>query len=264
MAGVGLGTFPGMRTSSRGSAAVLAFVLMIASACGSSSDDAGSGGSSGGDFCEQIVALEAAAEGIEGDNLDEAALDSLRSLRDAAPDEIRDDMVLFVDVFEQLAEVDENDPESVEVAFGLLFDPAVIAAGENIEAYGVEKCGLEPESIGGNGSDSGIDDPLYNPDFDDPVDPNEASIDGLQLYLDETYPDAPWRRELSSFGQSGDDFQAGGVGIEADAIAVCEALLEYATGFAAEATVEVTTFTDDFADETPVATGNGAAGCVTV
>lgn len=254
-----------MRSTLLGPTAMLATITIVASACGGSSDG-GSGGQADGDgFCEQFVALEAASESLEGDNIDEASLDALRSLRAAAPDELRDDMIVFVDLFEKLADVDENDPASAEAAFGLLFDPAVIAAGENLEAYGVSECGLEPAGPESSGTaTSGLDDALYNPDFDDPVDPNEASIDGLKLYLDENYSDAEWRPKLSSFTQVGSDLEAGGLDVKADAIAICDALLAYATGFSADAMVGVTTFDDNFAEEIPVATGNATDGCVTV
>ncbi len=251
-----------MRSPSLGSTAVLATIVLLASACGGSSDN-DAGGQDGADFCEKIVALEAATSGIEGDNIDDESLDELRSIRDSAPDEVRDDMTVLIDLFEKLADFDESDPASAEEAFGLLFDPAVIEAGENLEAYGVNECGLDPETSD-TGSGSALDDSLYNPDFDDPVDPNVASLDGLKLYFDENYQDAAWRTRLSSFGQFGDDFEAGGIDVEADAIAICEAVLAYATGFAPDATAGVNTFSDNFGDETPVATGNATDGCVLV
>jgi hypothetical protein len=266
-----------MRSTLLGPTAMLATIAVLASACGGSSDGVSGGQADGDGFCEQIVALEAAPESLEGDNIDDASLDALRSLRDAAPDELRDDMIVFIDVFEKLADIDENDPASAEEAFALLFDPAVIAAGENLEAYGVSECGLPPSSGTDSGIDSttdssvnsgtataGLDDALYDPNFDDPVDPSEASIDGLQLYLDENYPDAEWRPKLSSFAQFGDDLQAGGIEVEADAIAICDALLAYAAGFSADATVGVTTFADYLAEEISVATGDTTDGCVTV
>ncbi len=258
-----------MRSTFPGPTVLLATIVLLASACGGSSDnDAGSGGAG---FCEQFVALEDASESSADGTIDEESLAQLKALRDSAPDEIRDDMILLVDLFEKMSTIDENDEGSTEEIFGLLFDPEVIAAGENIEAYGVSECGMEPSTddtgIGdaatGDGSTE-LDDPLYDPFFDDPVDPNEASIDGLQLYLDENYPEAAWRPRLSSFGHGGDDFEAGGVDVEADAIAICEAILAYATGFAPDADVEVNTFSDDFGDEIPVATGNATDGCVTV
>jgi hypothetical protein len=259
-----------MRSTFLGATAMLATIALVAPACGGSSDGDSGGQADGAGFCEQVIALEAAAEDSEGDNIDEESLAALRSVRDAAPDEVRDDLVVLIDVFEKLAEIDENDPASVEESFELFFDPAVIEAGENVEAFGVSECGLEPQSADtdtdtGSGSGSGeLDDALYDPFFDDDVDPSEASIGGLKLYLDENYPDAEWRPTLSSFTQFGDNFDVGGINIEADAIAICEALLAYASSFAPDATVGVTTFADISSDEITVASGTAADGCVTV
>lgn len=273
-----------MRSTSFGSTATLATIALLLTACGGSSGGgADGGGAQQGDaagFCDQIVALEAAADQIEGDSVDDESLDALRSLRDAAPDEVRDDMTVIIDVFEKLADIDENDPDSFEEVFGLLFDPAVVEAGENLEAYGVNECGLDPESTDtdtdtdtdsdtGSGTaagstGSGIDDALYDPNFDDPVDPNTVSIDGLKLYLDENHPDATWRTQLTSFSQFGDNLEAGGIDVQSDALAICAALLAYATGISADAAVGVNTFSDNFEDEISIASGNAADGCVTL
>jgi hypothetical protein len=264
-----------MRSTLLRPTALLATIALAASACGGSSDGGSAGSAESDGFCEQIVALEAASEDVEGDNIDEESIDALRSLLDSAPDEVRDDLGIMIDLFEQLADVDENDPASAEEAFALLFDPAVLAAGESLEAYGVSECGLPPSSGTDSDVDSsidsdidsgtaGLDDALYDPNFDDPVDPNFASIDGLQLYLDNNYPDAEWRPKLSSFTHFDDQLGAGGIDVEADAIAICAAMLAYSTEFSADAIVEVTTFEDFSADEIPVATGNATDGCVTV
>lgn len=141
-------------------------MVVLAIGCGAS-DGASSSAGDAAAFCEQVVALEAASENLEGDSLDDEALASLRSLRDIAPAEVRDAMTVLVELFEQLADVDESDPASAEEAFGLLFDPAVIEAGESIEAFGVSECGLEPQpDIDASGIESGFDDALHNPDSD--------------------------------------------------------------------------------------------------
>ncbi len=273
-----------MRPTRFSSTAVLAALLLSTAACGSSSDggaspDTGPSQASGPQadtegFCEQAAAYAAAAERSADAVMDDESLAQFRSLRNAAPDQIREDMDLLLGVFEQVTAIDDDAAGAAEEVFGLLFDPDVVEASENVEAYGVDECGLEPTGddtgFDDTGSDTasdaagGLENPLYDPTFDDPVDPSVASIDGLQLHLDETYPNATWRPGLSSFGQYGDDFDVGGVDIEADATEICEAVLAYATSFAPEATVEVNTFSDDFGDEIPVVTGSAADGCVTV
>ncbi len=100
-------------------------------------DDGGDGDSSA--FCGRIDELNAM------DDLDDdAALAALGDLVDDAPEEIRSDLELVVDRISDLEGLDEDDPEAMGQIFALMDDEEFVAASENLEAYGVEECGLPP------------------------------------------------------------------------------------------------------------------------
>jgi hypothetical protein len=222
------------------SATALLAAGTFASACGSGSDTTSSVDADPAEFCDQLTALEAASEGDVNE-------EDLASLSENPPAEIREDVVVLVGVLEQLVGLDEDDPAAFETAIELMFDPAVIEAGENLEAFGVSYCGL-------------VASPLS--DSNDSVDPNAASIEGLQKYLDETHADAPWRSQLSLFTDSGNGLGVGGLNIEPDAIAICEAVLDYASGFRPDVVVGVTNLEEEYSGEgVEVVTGSVAGGC---
>jgi hypothetical protein len=222
------------------SATALLAAGTFASACGSGSDTTSSVDADPAEFCDQLTALEAASEGDVNE-------EDLASLSENPPTEIREDVVVLVGVLEQLVGLDEDDPAAFETAIELMFDPAVIEAGENLEAFGVSYCGL-------------VASPLS--DSNDSVDPNAASIEGLQKYLDETHADAPWRSQLSLFTDSGNGLGVGGLNIEPDAIAICEAVLDYASGFRPDVVVGVTNLEEEYSGEgVEVVTGSVAGGC---
>jgi hypothetical protein len=222
------------------SATALLAAGTFASACGSGSDTTSSVDADPAEFCDQLTALEAASEGDVNE-------EDLASLSENPPAEIREDVVVLVGVLEQLVGLDEDDPAAFETAIELMFDPAVIEAGENLEAFGVSYCGL-------------VASPLS--DSNDSVDPDAASIEGLQKYLDETHADAPWRSQLSLFTDSGNGLGVGGLNIESDAIAICEAVLDYASGFRPDVVVGVTNLEEEYSGEgVEVVTGSVAGGC---
>lgn len=109
------------------------------------------GGSSGApsteDFCAELQQLETMPE---TDDLT-AGLEAFAGLVDKAPnDEVREALVTLSGLLESLGEFDENDPNAFAAVFGLFFNPEVIKAGEVLETFGVEECGLEPsEDTGG-------------------------------------------------------------------------------------------------------------------
>lgn len=112
----------------------LVFALLLAlPACSSDS-----GGSSEA-FCDQMTSLE---------SVDEPTDEQLDGLVADAPSAIKGDVETLVDTLGEFASIDEEDPESFTAAIELLDDPDFMEAAENIEAYGVDECGLEPSNTG--------------------------------------------------------------------------------------------------------------------
>lgn len=225
----------------------------------------------------------------------------LRQFRDDAPAEVRGDIDVLIGKFEELNELEAastgDEEEDFAAAFAIILDPEFISASENLEAFGVDQCGLEATStdtddgftvenlddvddgpVEASPSDDGlireaanVPDPLFDPLFDDDVvDPNEVSIDGAAYFLDVNYTASPWRTRLSSWsnGGSGNDieFSVGGTDISAgDGAEICAALAEYISSLNGGGAIVVTTFeqNDDgtFGDESEVASGTVADGC---
>jgi hypothetical protein len=123
--------------------------LAFPTACGG--DDAGGGGGGGSAalsdeaFCARISQLEQETEAMTADEADAAFLDGMTELRAAAPnDEVRDALGTFVDFFEELESLDENDPEAFERIFELAESPEFVSAEAVLENYSVNVCGFEP------------------------------------------------------------------------------------------------------------------------
>lgn len=108
------------------------------------SDDDG-----GGDI-EAFCDLLRASEDEELDPTTDEGREAFEALIDAAPSELDDDLRVFGNLMEELEGLDEDDPEAMEAVFGVMFDPEVIAAGENLEQFGVEECGFEPDDDEGD------------------------------------------------------------------------------------------------------------------
>jgi hypothetical protein len=104
-------------------------------------DDGGDddGGGSDNEFCGQIEELDA-MDDLEG----ETALAALSDLIDDAPEEIRSDLEIVVDRISELEGLEEDDPEAMAQIFALMDDEEFVTASENLEAYGVDECGLPP------------------------------------------------------------------------------------------------------------------------
>ncbi len=211
----------------------------------------------------------------------------LERIRELAPSEIRSDLDVVVDKFGEFEEFEANssgdEAEEFGAALALAFDPEFIAAAENVEAFGVEECGLEPssdegdefsfdeldeeQSSGGEATPdedadgatadgqlvtepADVPDPLYNPFFDEePLDTSELSISGAQYFFDVNYTDAPWRTRVGSWSNSGSgspEFGVGGLDItESEAPQVCSALLDYMQSVGADGTIVVSTYGQD-------------------
>lgn len=116
--------------------------LLFSAGC---SDDGG-----GGDveaFCELL------RESEDDDNTDpttDEGREAFAELVAVAPDEVKDDLATMMGFIEDLEDMDEDDPDSFAAAMGLMFNPEFLAAGENLETFGVEECGLEPSDDSGD------------------------------------------------------------------------------------------------------------------
>lgn len=120
-----------------------------------------------GDFCADLsamvdyrIALDAEddAEDDNGTPDDqaqdraefEASRDAITALRDEGPDELVPSFDKVLDTFEQAIAIEEQDlDDTAELSkmFELLFDPAFLQAGDTINAYGHEVCGLTEDFI---------------------------------------------------------------------------------------------------------------------
>jgi hypothetical protein len=130
---------------------IAGIALLVPIACGG--DDAGNGadGDGGGsavalsddEFCALIEQLEEDVDGLTQDETEARFLEDIRALRAVAPnDEVRSALVTFEEYFEQVAAVDESDPESFEQIFELASSPEFIEAEATLERYSVETCGF--------------------------------------------------------------------------------------------------------------------------
>jgi hypothetical protein len=204
------------------------------------------GGGSVEEFCEFLRESEDSEIDINEDP--EAAAEAMETMRELAPEEIREDIEVLLDVMEQLAELDEDDPDAMGAVFGLFFQPDVMAAAENLEDFGVDECGLEPtendftdpdfggETVTTDGFDFDFDE--GDDDTDDPF-----SIDAMQAYLDDEYGDEPWIDKIASWSIFGDEVEVAPFGeelTEDEAFAICDALLEYLESIDSDAQLTVT------------------------
>lgn len=278
--------------------------LLLLASCGGGSDAGGV--QADGDveaFCDVLRESEEQEEVDLSEDFD-AGMAQLREFRDAAPSVVHSDLDVLIGKFEELNDLEAastgDDEEDFAAAFAIILDPQFIAASENLEAFGVEECGLEPSADDGfsvDGTDDGsveivesgdgeveaatsddglireaadVADPLFDPVFeDDVIDPTTASIDGAAYFLDVNYTDSTWRTRLNSWSTGGGtdiDFSVGGTDITPDdAAEICSAIAEYLTSVDTSGSIVVTTRThnDDgsFGDEADVLSGTVAGGC---
>lgn len=142
--------------------ALLAALALVLTACGDDDGGAAGGGiMSDQEFCDFVAETE---ELPEEDGLESIAMFA-EVARRAPNQELRDALGKFAEIAEELEGLDEDDPESIGVAFGLMFDPEVMEASETVERYMVETCGVDPNEFGGD-----FDDPDFEFDFDDDLD----------------------------------------------------------------------------------------------
>jgi hypothetical protein len=112
-------------------------LLLTAAACGDDDDSAGGGAS----FCDAANDMNDRFDTIDDPTSDEfgEALDAIRSLD--PPAEIAEDWETMVGAFENLSDVDLEDPE----ALANLDIGELEAASERVSTYMEEECGITSE-----------------------------------------------------------------------------------------------------------------------
>ncbi|MEP1126350.1 MAG: hypothetical protein ABJH68_20905 [Ilumatobacter sp.] len=111
-------------------------------AAGADSDDAGEG--SDDEFCQKFMEFDS----VENQpTTQEETIAAFDELIESAPDDIREDLETVRDAFSGFEDFDaaEADPEAVEEFLEVLGQPEVVEAGENLERYTVDVCGIESE-----------------------------------------------------------------------------------------------------------------------
>ncbi len=137
-------------TSPRLFVATLALSI-VAISCGGGDDAMGGNSStrlSDEAFCAKIVSLDNQTSG--DDTSPEAMLEMLKLLKDLAKTaptaELQQAIEAFTPFLEEMAKIDENDPEAFSTIFSNLFNPEIMKAGEVLEAYTTNVCGFEDGS----------------------------------------------------------------------------------------------------------------------
>jgi hypothetical protein len=194
------------------------------------------GGSEGGDAEEFCALLESDAD---VDPLTDEGQEMMAEIVANAPDELQEPIETLFGVFERLEGIDENDEEAFGEVFALMFDPEIIAATEEIEAWGVENCGLEEGFFTGEGDDLGGD------DLDDSGDDDLGSVDSLQAWVDENDPDAEWADAVSTWASVNDGIFLNGE-LDVDlAMEACEAVFIWAEENDLDLEVTIGTFDNE-------------------
>lgn len=150
---------PDMHTSTRVLTALSISLALLGVSCGG--DDGGFadiGGGNGGkalsdeEFCAEIVALDDVDPSVD-DMADVATM--IEDLADKAPDdELRDAMLTLIPVMTAMGDIDENDPDAMNEVMEIMMDPEVLAAGELIEKYSTETCGIDGSADEGSSESS--------------------------------------------------------------------------------------------------------------
>lgn len=114
-------------------------LLAVLPACGG-----GSGGAGGSEkeFCDKLRELESMPETDDP----AVAFRQLADLADKAPNnEIRSAMAALEPLIEKIGSIDPNSEDAFGEIFALMFDPDVIKAGEVLDSYSKDVCGIEPD-----------------------------------------------------------------------------------------------------------------------
>jgi len=251
----------------RDQAVAVCAVFAVLGSCGSGADET----ADVEEFCRQVRELNENDVDVAED-LD-VALAQFEGLVADAPADLRDDLEVVVDAFSELSEVDENDPDAFVAFFEVLGRPEVVAAAENLERFGVEECGLEPDeesaavetgsSAAALDAEPSVGDPdvagddRYDEEFWGVIDPDELSIPGIEQHLDVNHPDSGWFDTLTGYGLGGTSSISASGGIpDGEAVAICAAILEYAAPLEPDVSITIEDESDGI-----VATGTVADGC---
>ena len=141
-------------TSPRLFVATLALSI-VAISCGGGDDGDAMGGNSSTRlsdeaFCAKITALNNETSG--DDTSPEAMLEMLQVIQDMAKvaptAELQEALEAYAPMFEGMSKLDQNDPAALSTAISKLFTPELMKAGEVLDAYTTDVCGIE------DGSDS--------------------------------------------------------------------------------------------------------------
>lgn len=141
-------------TSPRLFVATLALSIVAISCGGGGGDDAMGGNNStrlsDEAFCAKITALNNETSG--DDTSPEAMLEMLQVIEDMAKvaptAELQEALEAYAPMFEGMSKLDQNDPEAFATIIGDFITPELMKAGEVLDAYTTDVCGIE------DGSDS--------------------------------------------------------------------------------------------------------------
>lgn len=151
-----MGTLTRMHASKRTLTALSICLALVGVSCGGGDSGSGSAALSDEEFCVELTALD----GMNPDVGDMAEIvTTIEDLAAKAPsDELRDAMLALVPVMTMLSEIDENNPDAMNKVMEVMMDPEVMAAGELIEKYSSETCGIDDSA--GDESSSGSSDTM--------------------------------------------------------------------------------------------------------
>lgn len=217
-----------------------AALLVLLPACGGESS--GNGGSDGA-FCAKLREMEAMPESDDPAE----ALKQLAELAKVAPnDEVRRAMAALQPIIEKISSIDSESEDAFGEIMALLFDPDVIKAGEVLDKYSVDVCGLEPsdsssDSSSGSPSGDGTDgstDGGSGTVFDDleAGDIGDAVSDELAM----TSPDTVYSGASMAANGDSTDIQVDLSGDRSyDANALCAFVLDYVAENSTDSAIEV-------------------------
>jgi len=133
-------------TSFRFFVAALALSIVTIS-CGGGGDAMGGNSStrlSDEAFCAKIVSLDNQTSG--DDTSPQGMLEMLTVLEDLAKvaptAELQQAIETFTPLLEKMGKLDQDDPEAFSTMMGQLFNPELIKAGEVLDAYTTDVCGI--------------------------------------------------------------------------------------------------------------------------
>ena len=139
-------------TSPRLLVATLALSIVAISCGGGGGGDAMGGNSStrlsDEEFCAKIVSLDNQTSG--DDTSPEAMLEMLQVIQDMAKvaptAELQEALEAYTPLLEKMSKLDQNDPEAFTAIIGDFITPELMKAGEVLDAYTTDVCGIEDGS----------------------------------------------------------------------------------------------------------------------